>query len=499
MTDSVATFEALGPAGLLAAGSVVTVLVDALVHGRNARESNNRSALIRRSLLAVVAGAFIFFALVIAGFNLFSGDGVVKTWGSMLVVDPGSNFATMLLCGAALVVLWFATSVPKESGVRRGEFYPLLLLSLTGCVTTVCAGNFVSLFFALELATLPAIALVSLERDREKSLEAGTRLLLVLGFASALGLYGIALLYGARGDLAIIDFAASGGIGEGGGKLVAAGISLVWVGMLMRIGAAPFHYWLPNVCDGASPVAASWASTGLVGAVAFAMLRLGPGLDSSVLPGIDRALVAFAILSMAVGSVSALFQSSVKRVLAHGAVVHAGLILGVLAVEAQASASAAALEIATFVVMQLGAFGVLTVLTRDRSGGVHLGEFAGLAERAPILAASFALFLLGLAALPGTAGFISRLHAMQVMIASENVVLALATGAATVVLFAAYLRVAIAMYMLRSHGGLTPRTPLSATFALLVCAVATVAFGVQPAGGLLPIDLLEIVRRIAAP
>ncbi|MDP6978775.1 MAG: proton-conducting transporter membrane subunit [Myxococcota bacterium] len=499
MTNTMAAFEALGPPGLLAAGSIVTVLVDAAMHGPASREASSRMAWVHRSLLAVVAGAFVSFALVIAGFNLFFGDRVVKAWGAMLVVDPVSNFAMMLLCSAALIVLLFAISAPKESGVQRGEFYPLLLLSLTGCVTTVCAGNFVSLFFAIELATLPAIALVSLERDRERSLEAGTRLLLVLGFASAITLYGIALLYGARGDLAVVDFATIGGAGEAGAKLVAAGTALVWVGMLTRLGAAPFHHWLPNVCDGASPLAASWASTGLVGVVAFALLRLGPGLDSSVLPGIDKVLVAFAMLSMAIGSVSALFQSSVKRVLAHGAVVHAGLILGVLSVEAQASSSAAALEIATFVVMQLGAFGVLSVLTRERSGGVQLGEFAGLAERAPILAASFALFLLGLAALPGTAGFISRLYAMQVMIASENVVLALVTGAATVVLFAAYLRVAIAMYMLRSHGGLTPGTPLPATIALLVCAVATVAFGVQPAGGLLPIDLLEIVRRVALP
>ncbi len=502
MNDPVALFEALAPPGLVALGAVVVVLLDAITQGARTRAPGSRLARIRQSLLSLSSGAFIFFAFAVAGFNLVFSEGTAATPDAMLKTGPGSHFSMALLCAVALMTLWFAASGPRKSGVQRSEFHALLLFSLAGCLVAVCAGNLVTLVLAIELASLPAIALVALERDRERSVEASTRLWLVVGFAGAITLYGVAMLYGAAGGFSYSGVAAAGASSGSEATLFAVGIALVLAGLLTRLGIAPFHHWLPNVGDGASPIAAAWATCAVVGAVSFATLHLVQESHAMQLAGLREMLALFAMFSMAVGSVLALLQSSVKRVLAYGGVVHAGLFLGVLSlgeVENNASAAAAFLEVSTFVVMQLGAFGVLSVLTRERSGGVQLGEFAGLAERAPILAAAFAVLLLGLAGLPGTVGFISRFQLMQVMIANENVGLALMVGAATVVLFAAYLRIAIAMYMLRGPESETPPTPLPATVALLACAVSTLVFGILPAGGVIPFDLLEITRLAAMP
>ena len=502
MTDNAAAFEAFAPPALVALGAVVVVLVDALTRGAGVTAPGRQLAAIRQMLLGLSSGVFILLALIVAGFNLLTRGDRVAVANDMLVADAGTHFAMVVICSSALVVLWFASSGPEGSGVRRSEFKALLLFSLAGCLAVVCAGHFVMLVVTIELASLTTIALVALDRNRERSLEASTRLWVVLGFAGAVTLYGVALVYGVTSDL---SFAAAGAVDVAAGgdeKRLGVGLVLVMAGMLTRLGIAPFHHWLPNVGDGASPVAAGWGTCVLVGSICFATANLVDTSAVMEIVGLDRVLAAFAMLSLVLGSWLALVQSSVKRLLAYGGVAHAGLFLSALAVGNQAkelAATAALFEVATFVVMQLGAFGVLSVLTRERSGGVQLGEFVGLASRSPILAAAFAVCLLGLAGFPGTIGFIARFQIMQVMIASENIALALVVAAATVVLFAAYLRIAIAMYMLRGVEVEMPPTPLPATLALLVCVFATLVFGIAPAGGLLPVDLLEITRFAATP
>ncbi len=488
-----ALLEGLAPLGMVALGSIVLVLADAVFTKGEDEAREHEVGSFKGSVLTCIAGLFLFFSMVAAGLNFASAPATVGMPGDMLVVDAMASFAMALLCGGGLVTLWFARAHLPLAGIHHGEFYALLMFTMAGALAVVCAGNFVSLFAAIELTSVPLYVLAAFDRDRARSVESGTRLLLTGGFASGVLLYGIALVYGATGSF---DYASIQVATAGDSALANAGVALVLVGLLARIAVAPFHYWLPNVGEGAPTVVAACVATTLVTASAFALLRLEDALFSAQFA---QVLSLLAGLSMLVGGGMALVQTNVKRILAYGGVAHMGFFLAASVVDNAEGNRAALLVVATFLFMQLGAFGALTVMTGKGAEAVRLAQYAGLAERRPILAAAMSLFLLGLAGLPGTSGFISRLQAMSVAIGAGHILLTLAMGVASVILFAAYLRIPIAMYMGHGSSGRAEPTPLPALVGLLVCAFATLCLGIYPSGGPFSFDMLEVARRAALP
>jgi NADH-quinone oxidoreductase subunit N len=380
--------------------------------------------------------------------------------------------------------------------LHHGEFYPLVLLSVAGALGVVCAGNLITLFVALELMSLPVYVLAAFDRDRSRSNEAGMRALLMGVFASALSLYGIALIYGATGHF---DYP---GIRDGIERdlpLAFAGMSLLLVGLLTRLGAAPFHQWWPDLIEGAPTIVAACIPLTVVIASAFASIRLLDIVASAALPQFTQILALLAGISMLVGSLMALRQTNVKRLLAYGAIAHTGFLLLALAVPTPEGRSAALLHITVFLFMQLGAFGAVSSMARRGMEWEDLSEYSGLAEHRPILAATLSLFLFSLAGLPGTSGFVSRFVVMSAAIGAGHMLLVLLMGITSVLLFAAYLRIPTAMYMRRVSAREDAPLPLPSVIVLAICAIATVYIGLFPGEGPLPIALLEIVARAAEP
>lgn len=487
---------ALAPVCIIALSTLLLVLSDAVLLklGEAAREREVGTA--KGSYLAVIASLFILLALGAAGFHCELAHRAVATPHSLLVVDPLASFAMILLCGAGLLMVWLSFAQLPGAKIHHGEFYPLLLLSLAGALGVVCSGNLISLFVSLELMSLPIAVLAAFDRDRSRSNEAGMRVFLMSAFASALSLYGIALIYGATGHF---DYPGIGDAIRGDVPLALGGIALLLVGVMTRLAAAPFHQWWPDLIEGAPTVIACGAPMLAMIASAFALIRLLDSIVPAVLPQFSEILALLAGISMLIGGLMALLQSNLKRLLAYGAIAHTGFLLAALAVPTQEGRSAALFQITVFFFMQLGAFGAVSSMARRGVEWEDRSEYSGLAEDRPILAATLSLFLLSLAALPGTSGFVSRLVVMSAAIGSDQLLLTGSMGIASVLLFAAYLRIPVAMYMRRVASREDEPPSLPWVIVLSTCAMATLYLGLFPGQGPLPIDLLEIVARASEP
>lgn len=501
MTITYWQLQALAPLGIIALAPLLLVLVDAVFmgEGKDARERSLGS--FKGSSLAAVAGVSLFCALAVAGLNFENANGLTALADSMFVVDKTANFAIALLCSGGLLTLWFSQGFLAAQSIHHGEYYPLLLLSIAGAVALVCAGNLISLFVAIELMTLPVYVLVGFDRRKRSGSEAGMSALLTGVFASAISLYGIALIYGATGhfDYPGIRAAMDGASSMTASGMALAGVTLLLVGVLTRQGFAPFHQWLPDLTAGAPSSVALCIPTTLAVASAFALIRLLDSIAPTALPGFSTLLALLAGITMIVGSLMAVLQSNVKRMLAYGGVAHAGFFLAALIVRTPEARSATLLHITVFLFMQAGALGVISAMARRGKEWGSLSDYNGLAEFRPVLAAVLTLFFLALAGWPGTSGFVSRFVVLSVVIGSDQMLLTLVMMIASVVLFAAYLRVPTAMYMGRSRAGDAEALPLASVLALSVCALVSVYFGLFPGPGPIPFEILEIVQRAVQP
>jgi NADH-quinone oxidoreductase subunit N len=486
--------EAFAPLCIVALSALLLVMSDAVLMKTGSEATEREIGTAKGAYLATLAGFFLFLALVSAGFNFQFAQGTSTTLHSMLVVDPMAAFAMILLCAGGLLTLGLSLAQLPAMKIHHGEFYPLLLLSIVGALAVVCAENLISLFVAFELMSLPLYVLVGFDRDRARSNEAGMRALLMGVFASALSLYGVALIYGATGHF---DYPGIRDALNRNLPLALGGVALLLVAIVTRLSAAPFHQWWPDLTRGAPAVVAAYVPTTVVTASGFALIRILDSIVPVALPGFTTIVALLSGISMIVGALMALLQSNVKRLLAYGGIAHTGFFLAALVVPTTEGRGAALLHITVFFFMQLGAFGVISAMARKGMEWEDLSEYSGLAECRPILAAAFCLFLLALAGLPGTSGFVSRFVVMSVAIGAGQVFLTILMGITSVVLFAAYLRVPAAMYMRHAterEGG-TPALP--AVIALAICAFATLYLGFFPGQGPLPIELLEMVGRAA--
>ena len=498
--------QALAPLGIIALAPLVLVLADAIFMGEGKRARERSLGPLKGSALASVAGVLLLAALAVASSNFEKAHGAIALAHSMFVVDRTASYAIALLCCGGLLTLWLSQGFLTTRSIHHGEYYPLLLLSIAGALALVCAGNLISLFVAIEMMTLPVYVLVGFDRNKRSGRYAGMSALLTGVFASAISLYGIVLIYGATGHFdypgirAAMDGASSAAAsGTGLGGMGLAGLTLLLVGVVTRQGFAPFHQWLPDLTAAAPGPVALCIPTTLAVASAFALMRLLDLIAPTALPNFNSLLALLAGFTMVVGSLMALVQSNVKRLLAYGGIAQAGFFLAALIVRTPEARSATLFHITVFLFMQAGALGAISAMARRAKEWDSVSDYAGLAELRPVLAAVMTLFFLALAGLPGTSGFVSRFVVLSVVIGSDQPLLALVMTIASVVLFAAYLRVPTAMYMGRGSTGETEDLPLASVLALSICALASVYFGLFPGPGPIPFEILEIVQRAVQP
>jgi NADH-quinone oxidoreductase subunit N len=458
----------IAPEMVLAGTAILVLLLDAWRPARNQRLAVGLT-------LAGLAGA----AAAAVALWRWPGSGTVL--GGMVAVDTFSVFFRLVIVASAAVAVLFSATYLERTGEARGEFYALLLFAASGMTLLSAAADLIVVFLSLEVLSLSLYVMAGFSGGRLASQEASMKYFLLGAFSSAFFLYGIALSYGATGTTSIRGLAQA--LGPGGGDsvgLALAGSVLLAVGFGFKVGAVPFHMWTPDVYQGApTPVTAFMAAGTKVAGFAALLRVLVTGLGPLV-ADLTPALWAVSAVTMIVGSVVAIAQTDVKRMLAYSSIAHAGFVLvGVVAYSPLGEAGAM-FYLAAYAAMILGAFGVVALVSRRGEENTSLVSYEGLYRRSPVLSALLALFLLSLAGIPPTAGFVAKVLVFQAAVASGHWSLVVVAVLASVVAAFFYIRVIVLMYMQEPEETGEIRTPGIPAVGLAVAAVLTVLLGVFP-------------------
>jgi NADH-quinone oxidoreductase subunit N len=354
-------------------------------------------------------------------------------------------YLAILLCtGLCLVAV---EGYPEDEMRRRAEFYVLALLSATGMMLLVSSGDLITMFLGLELLSFPTYVLCGYRRHVLKSNEAALKYFVLGSFASSIFLYGVALLWGATGTTSIPDLRVAPG-----SAVYHLGALLVVIGFLFKVGAAPFHMWVPDVYEGAPTPVTAFMATAVKVAAFGAFLRVMVGaLLREGLP-FETILWWLAVLTMVVGNMSALTQDNIKRMLAFSSVAHAGyMLVGLTAVVASGwdtGAAAILYYLIAYAFMNIGAFTVVVLLGRRAEGELNFErDWSGVARRHPFLALAMAVFMLGLGGIPPTSGFFGKYSLFKSAMDSGLVSLVVVAVLNSLVSVYYYLRVVVTMYM----------------------------------------------------
>jgi NADH-quinone oxidoreductase subunit N len=466
-------YAGLSPFFALTGGALLTLLVG-LAGGRWVRHAT--------PLLAIATlGAAI-------GLGIWQfGEGTSLVSGA-LIADDLTLVLLFAFCGAgiAAVLLAWRSLAAQESS--PGEFFSLLLFSVLGMAVLVAATNLVTLFLGFELLSIPLYVLCATELRRERSLESGLKYLIVGSVGSATLVYGLALIYGATGstDYAGIDAAITGSGGVGGDVLLLSGIGLALVGLAFKASVAPFHQWTPDVYEGAPTPVTAFMAVATKAAALGVLLRL---FDSALIGSQNDwapMLAALAAITIVVGNVGALGQTSLKRMLAYSGVAQAGYLLAGVIVGTQLGAKATVFYLVVYLAMNVAAFAV--VVARERAslevGGDDLTAFAGIGRTQPLLAWPLTIAMLALAGIPATAGFIGKVFLIDALVSGGYSWLAVVLVVGSMISLGYYLRVVAAMWMREA-----PDAAPAAAGGLPV-----IAGGSQEADALLGAD--EVAARI---
>ncbi len=433
-----------------------------------------------------------------AGELYFSAKDLPILRSPIVVMDPYSAFAGVVVYTVALVGLLAAWNLITRLGTRGAEFVTLLLLSAAGLHIMGMSSNLVLLFLGLEIASISFYVMAGFTRERANSDEAAIKYFLLGSLASAIFIYGVALSFASTGSISIYgaggirEFFATNIVAEPGVLLIA--ISLLIVGLAFKVSAAPFHQWAPDVYQGAPGGAVGLMAAGVkvAGFVAFGRVLIG-GFSSQISTW-ESAIAVIAGISMIVGVLLAAVQTDVKRLLAYSGVAHAGYLLMALLAGA-AGIPAMWFYVSTYAFMLLGAFAVAAAVSGARRGASSFDAFAGLSSRSPELAWTMLVLLLGLAGIPFTAGFIGKVSVFTAAAEAGYLWLVILALLTTVVGLYFYLRVVATMFAREPVPAEAPGTamapPQLSTTGRITVAIAVV---VTVLFGLIPWPLLEIAR-----
>jgi NADH-quinone oxidoreductase subunit N len=374
----------------------------------------------RKSAALSLASVAVLGAVIASAAHAFSAGGAPEFSPDhpMYQLDRLAAFGIVVVSVGALLSVLLSTYYLKETGTQHGEYYALLLLGVSGMVLLVGSVDLVTAFLGIELMSIPIYVLAGFDRRKLRSNESALKYFLAGSFASALLLYGMALLYGATGETSYAGIGAA--LQEHGiAPLAVLGFGLVLVGFTFKISSVPFHQWTPDVYEGAPASVTAFMSVTVKAAAFVALVRLAQATFAQLVGPLTDVMGVLAAATMIVGNLMAVIQDNVKRMLAYSSIAHAGyLLIGVVAGTA-AGYQAVLFYLLAYVFLNLGAFGVVIALTHRGHDADRFEEYAGLAKRRPALAALMTLFMIGLAGIPGTSGFVAKYGVFMAAVQSD--------------------------------------------------------------------------------
>lgn len=342
----------------------------------------------------------------------------VYTFSGMFVDDLMADALKLLTCVAVIMVLVYARAYNASRGLFRGEFFTLALFATLGMMVMISANHLLTLYLGLELLSLSLYAMVALQRDSARSTEAAMKYFVLGALASGVLLYGMSMLYGATGTLEITELAQLSAEGVRTQLVLVFGLVFIVAGLGFKLGAVPFHMWVPDVYHGApTAVTLFIGSAPKFAAFAMVMRLLAQALGADLLVDEWRHMLAvMAILSLVIGNLTAIMQTNLKRMLAYSTISHMGfLLLGVLSGSIDGY-GAGMFYVVVYVLMSLGSFGIILLLARSGFEAENLDDYKGLNQRNPWYAFLMLLLMFSMAGIPPTVGFYAKLSVLQAVV-----------------------------------------------------------------------------------
>jgi NADH-quinone oxidoreductase subunit N len=402
-----------------------------------------------KGMTAFLAALGLAAVLVVSFLDL---GGSPQAFNGMVVQDGFSSFLQILFAGSGLVAIALAYPYLERMGIKRGEFYPLLLFSLSGMILMAQAADLIVVFLALELLSIPLYILVGIARPDPASEEASLKYFLLGAFAGGFVVYGVALAFGASGTTSLAGIVGAITAQEADLTLLLIGAGLILIGLGFKVALVPFHMWTPDVYQGAPSPLTAFMAVGAKAAGFAALLRV----FLAALPALSAELVpvfwTLSALTMFGGNLIAIAQSNIKRMLAYSSIAHAGYILMALVTFGQLSLAADAVGASLFYLLgyaltNFGAWSVVISLEKKEGRGLSLEDYFGLGKKYPALAAAMLVFMLSFIGVPPTLGFVGKFYLFRTVVSGGYIWLAV-IGVLTSLLSAYYyLRVVVNMYM----------------------------------------------------
>ncbi len=462
------------PEIFLLAMACVILLVDAFLG------STKRWIANALTLLALVGCALITYQTM---------DGqVVLTFSNMFVDDLLADFLKLLLYLAVIVVVIYSRDYLVARQLDKGEYYLLILFATLGMMVMISAAHFLTIYLGLELMSLSLYALVAIDRDSPRATEAAMKYFVLGALASGLLLYGMSMVYGATGTLEIGGVAQALHLGVANKTVLVFGLVFIVSGIAFKLGAVPFHMWIPDVYHGApTPITLFIASAPKLAAFAMAMRMLVYGLFE-LAEHWQSMLMLLAVLSIALGNLAAIAQTNIKRMLAYSTISHMGfLLLGLMsgvvgqdrhfALNAYSSTMYYAVA---YVIMSLGAFGMVLLLSRSGYEAENLEDFKGLNQRSPWFAAVMMAIMFSMAGVPFFVGFFAKFSVLLAAVDAGYIAVAVFAVMFSLIGSFYYLRVVKFMYFDAPTDASPIVASLDMRFLLSLNGLAVALFGIFP-------------------
>jgi NADH-quinone oxidoreductase subunit N len=430
------------------------------------------------SVLAAVAA----FVVTMGLWYDVRDDGPRTTIADAFTVDGFSLYFGVLICVGIVATALLADGYIKREAMAAPEFHALLLSSAAGAMVMASANDLIVMFLGLESLSIALYVLIAMHMRRPEAREAAMKYFVLGAFASAFLLYGIALVYGATGSTNLTHISSYlDSVVLRDETILMTGLALLLVGLAFKVAAAPFHFWAPDVYQGApSPVTGYMASIAKAAGFA-ALLRIFVYTFAGSEVEWTPIVTGLAIVTLAVGAVMAITQTDVKRMLAFSSISHAGFLLVAVQAASDGGTSAALFYLFAYTLMAIGSFAVVGLMGWDE--GHAIGRYSGLARSRPWMAFAFTVFLLAQAGVPLTSGFVAKFLVISESVNSRNYVLAAIAMFAAVISAFMYLRIVMAMYVGDDDSdkpGERPAIPKASAFVLAGAFLFTVIVGFIP-------------------
>ncbi len=432
----------------------------------------NRIAIFMLAQLTLLGAAFITMTTHVAS--------VTYSFSGMFVDDPMSDVLKLMIYLTTAIVLVYTRTYISLRGMFRGEFYALVLFAVAGMMIMVSGQHFLTLYMGLELLSLCLYALVAMDRDNARAAEAAMKYFVLGALASGMLLYGMSMLYGATGSLNISEVGSSLLNGVQNRPVLILGLVFIVAGLAFKLGAVPFQMWVPDVYEG-SPTAVTLFIGSVTKLAAFALVirLLAQGLFVLAIDW-QGMLIIMAVLSIVIGNITAIAQTSLKRMFAYSTISHVGFLLyGIMSASVNGFASAM-FYIVSYVLMTLAGFGMILLLSRKGFEADQLDDLKGLNQRNPWYAFLMLITMFSMAGVPPTLGFYAKFAVLQAALQAGMIWLVVFAVLMAVIGAFYYLRIVKIMYFDEPKDKSVIKTTTEMHWVLSLNALALLALGLMP-------------------